>query len=97
VHNTEEQNLKNIEKFYDIFSYPPKGILKKQYQKYLSLPQQHDEIHLFNMIHCFEKTYGRCFDDTAEYWKEKDKVIQREIEFAMEKTNEEKEEEKCIT
>jgi hypothetical protein len=44
------------------------------------------------MIHWFEKTYGRYFDDTAEYWRKQDKVIEKEIEFAMEKANEEKEE-----
>jgi hypothetical protein len=42
------------------------------------------------MISCFEKTYGRYFDDTAEYWKEKDKVIQKEIDLAMEKANKER-------
>jgi hypothetical protein len=89
ANNTEEQNLKNVERFYDIYRYPPKDILEKQYQRYLSLPQKVDEKYLCQMIQCFEKTYGRYFDDTAEYWKEKDKVIQKEIELVMEKANEE--------
>jgi hypothetical protein len=42
------------------------------------------------MIHCFEITYGRYFDNNAKYWRKKDKVVQKEIEFAMDKANEEK-------
>jgi hypothetical protein len=48
------------------------------------------------MIHCFEKTYGRYFDDTAEYWREKDKTVQKEIEFAIDEANKEKEIKKWI-
>jgi hypothetical protein len=65
--------------------------LEKQYQRYLSLPQQHDENHICEMIHCFEKTYGRYFDDTAEYWREKDKIVLKEITFAMDEADKEKE------
>jgi hypothetical protein len=89
-HNTEEQNIRKKERFYDIYRYLPKGILEKQYQKHLSLPQQYDEIYLLNTIRCFEKTYGIYFDDTAEHWKEKDKQIQKETELAMKKANEER-------
>jgi hypothetical protein len=64
--------------------------LEKEFQKCLSLEQQYDEKHLLNMIRCFEKTYGRYCDDTAEYWKEKDKQIQKEIEFNLERAKKEK-------
>jgi hypothetical protein len=46
------------------------------------------------MIHCFEKTYGRYFDDTAKYWREKDKTVRKEITFAMDEAEIEKEIEK---
>jgi hypothetical protein len=38
AHNTEKENIKNTERFYDTYRYPPKGILEKQFQKYLTLP-----------------------------------------------------------
>jgi hypothetical protein len=91
IHYSEEQNLKNVHAFYDIYRYPPKGILEDKYQRYLTLPQRYYENHLYEMIYCFEKTYGRYFDDTAEYWREKNKIVQKEIEFAMENGNDEKE------
>jgi hypothetical protein len=58
--------------------------------KSLSLAQQYDEIYLLNMISCSEKTYGRYFHNTAELWKEKDKEIEKEIQFSMDKAKEEK-------
>jgi hypothetical protein len=64
-YNTEEENIETVKRFYDIYRYPPTDILEKQYQ-YLSLPQQYDEHHLINMVHCFENIYGRDFNDTAE-------------------------------
>jgi hypothetical protein len=71
--------------------------LERQYQRYLSLPQKHDENPLCDMIYCFEKTYGRYFDNTAEYWRKQDKVIEKVIEFAMDEGNKEKEIKKWIT
>jgi hypothetical protein len=47
---------------------------KKQFQKYLSLPQQYDENNLLNILRCFQT------------------ILQKEIEFSMEKAKKEKEE-----
>jgi uncharacterized protein YjgD (DUF1641 family) len=43
------------------------------------------------MLHCFQKTYARYFNSTTEHWKEKDKQIEKDIEFSMEKAQKEKE------
>jgi hypothetical protein len=50
IHNTEEENVNLVERFYDIHRHQTKDILEKQFHKYLTLPQQHDENHLINMV-----------------------------------------------